>query len=230
MGCEGLRHPEGCKTCNSDPIRLGIGDRSTETPSLWWPAYEEFAGGRLEISFDKYSRLFIFTDLRNSCNIHTVSLFNDFKLQYLGSLRYNNVTIPPALHSESRQRTYFACYSSASPLEIWTLYMGNRQPILRRHKTLENTHIVSAHMHLSTLVFVSESSWVGSLQVDGEDLEIKNHFWLPSQLLIPQEDGRDYCKLSCTKDGAVTVLDIYGKRWQFRVDSIGQLLQSISYT
>ena len=229
MGCDGLRHSEGCEKCRSDPRRVGIGDRSSDTPSVWWPVDEELTGDRMEISFDRYSRLFIFTDRGNSCIVHTLDFANDFKLRYAGLLPCNDITIPPALYAESQQKTYFACYSCRSSLEIWTLEMGNRQPILRPHKTFNDTRVISAHMHSSTLMFVSESNWLGSLQVDGEDVGIKNHFWLPSQLLIPQGDERDQCKLSCTENGVVTLLDIYGKQWQFRVDSVGQLLQSISY-
>ena len=230
MGCDGLRHEKGCEKCLSDPTRLGIGDRSTDTPFVRWPVYEEFAEGRTEISFDRYGRLFIFTDRGNSCVVHIVNLINDVKLQYVGLLPFHDITIPPALHAMSRHKTYFACYSSRGPLEIWMLDMGDRQPILRHHKTFEDTRVISAHMQSSTLVFISESNWLGTLQVDGEDVEIRKHFWLPSwQLFIPKGGGRDRCKLSCTEDGVVTLLDIYGKQWQFRVDSVGQLLQSISY-
>jgi hypothetical protein len=187
------------------------------------------SGGRMEISFDRYGRLFIFTDRGNSCIIHTVNISNDFKLRYIGRLSYNDITIPPALHAESWNFVYFACYSFCSPLAIWTLDMENRQAVLRHRKTFDNTRVISAHMHSSTMVFVSDTNWLGSLQVDGEEVEIRNHFWLPSQLFVPQGDGRDECKLSCTEDGVVTLSDIYGKQWKFRVDSIGQLLQSLSY-
>jgi hypothetical protein len=90
-----------------------------------------------------------------------------------------------------------------------------------------NIHVVSAFMHSSLLVFVNTSGWIGTLSVDNDVDEIEYHFWLPSELSLPQGDGEDQCRLQCTEDGVVTVRDIYGGRWQFSVDSIGRVLQSV---
>jgi hypothetical protein len=82
-------------------------------------------------------------------------------------------------------------------------------------------------MYSSILIVLNTSGWIGSLEVDNDIGDIRYHFWLPSHLSIPRGHGQDKCNLECTKDGLVTIKDIHGVEWQFRIDSLAQVLQSI---
>ena len=226
MGCNRLRHPEHCGHCFSDPSRLGIGDRSQKVPSVWWP-YDgrphSQADGRTDFNFDRYSRLFIFTDVGKEIALHRVTFTNEFVLEYLGVIRLNGFIVSPVIYAESLEKVYFAWYSHNKSLEIWRLERGNSRRI-RRY----NSCVISADIQSPTLVFVNSSGWIGSLIVNSSGIEeIRHHFWLPSELSLPRGDGRDQCNLRCNESGVVSIRDTYGERWVFSVESIGQVLQGI---
>jgi NACHT domain len=226
MGCNDRWHPEGHKKCESEPSRVGVIDRLIHPPSIWWP--KEEPEGRADVAFDRdFNRFFIFRDLSRGFTVHLVNLTVERRARYIGIMLVDDVIIPPAIHAESPDKIYIACYSSSITLQIWKLDIGVRDPIIRLYRQFENTYVVSAVMYSSILIILSNSGWIGSLQVDNDIGDIKYHFWLPSHLSIPRGHGQGQCNLECTKDGLVTLKDIHGAQWQFRIDSLAQVLQSI---
>jgi hypothetical protein len=94
---------------------------------------------------------------------------------------------------------------------------------IRFEKRFDDIFAITADTYESTLVFVTTSGWLGSLEIEEDD--VRYHYWLPSQLLVSGE-GKDQCRLSCAGNGVVTLWDMHNERWRFEVDSLREVFES----
>jgi hypothetical protein len=112
-------------------------------------------------------------------------------------------------------------------MEIWKLDTESRAPEFQQHLRFDNTCVVSAEIYSSVLVFVTSVGWLCSLDLNDDAGETMHHFRLPADLLLPNSEESDLCKLKCTVDGVVRIRDMYGEKWKFWVATIAQVLQSV---
>ena len=230
-GCDRPRHPDKCQNCEEEPSRLGIGDRSTGALTIWLPTEDELdiRAAKVGFAFDRYSRLFIFSNQGRGIFIYTAEVPPmTFRIKPLGLLRLDDILIPPVIYAQSKTTLLLICYSCQKRMEVWKLELEARNARFSQHMLFDK-YVLSAEIHRSLLVFVTSLGWLCSFDLNDEIDEIRHHFRLPTDLLLPQGEGTDLCNLKSTVDGMVTIRDVYGERWEFWIASIGQALQSVEY-
>ena len=224
LGCDRMYHSPDCVDCVTKPSRLAVINRSSTRPSLRWPLEEGDidGGGRIDVSFDQFSRLVVFTDHTPGFSVHVVDPFTEFTLRYLGLLRCPDMAIPPLVHTRSHSEMYFACYSRRMPLEIWRWESNPSKESLHLYRELDGVCIIAAVLVSSVLVFISDMGWVGTVPLLDQNARVVNHFLLANEIITPLKDGG---KMTCDVDGLVTVDASDGQCWQFTVYSLCQYLQ-----
>ena len=227
IGCDRMHHSSDCVDCVTKPCRLAVIDRSSTRPSLRWPLEERdvHSGGRIDVSFDQFGRLVVFTDYSTGFTVHVGDPFTKFRLSYLGLLRCPDMALPPLVHTRSRSEIYFACYSRRMPLEIWKWESRHSTDSLDLYRELDGVSIVTAVLVSSILVFISDMGWLGTVPLLDQNARAVNHFLLASEIITPLKDGG---KMTCDFDGLVTIEAGDGQWWQFTVYSLCQYLQGVN--